>query len=158
LILKTRSLQDIQDSLMDLQKLFPETAERVTAYQQEWDIVKKSRPTTRRKAFMIIAVDPIYSVSTNDYLSEVYQCSGWDSVVQTKTPYPIISEEYLLNLGTVDDILISAFFTNEITYISNIQEKVRAKNIVVITNEGIVLPSPYLLDIIKELRIIQSSL
>ncbi|MGL4676155.1 MAG: ABC transporter substrate-binding protein [Brevinema sp.] len=158
LVLETKSLQNIKDSLSDLQKLFPDTADLVSRYQQEYDTIKQTVPKNRRKAFVIIAIDPIYSISTNDYLSEVYQCSGWDSVVHTKSPYPIISEEYLLSLGKVDDIIISAFLTNELAYISNIQKKIQAENILVITNRGIELPSPYLLEIIKELRILQSSL
>lgn len=159
-ILPTRSLQDISDSLKNIQKLFPKQVSEtiVSDFQKKLDTIEKSTPNNSRNALMILSIDPVYALSTNDYLSEVYQKSGWKSVVHSQVPYPVLAEEDLFSLKNVDDILITEFLSNELPYISNIQQKLDAKNIIIITNHNIELPSPYLLETIKELRIKQSSL
>ena len=160
LTIKTSSFQDIYQSMLDLQNLFPQNISDtiVSDYFQEWQNIQETPITNRRSALIVLSVDPVYSISTNNYLNELYTYSGWDNIVQTTVPYPIFNEEQLRSLPRIDDLIISAFLTNELKNISNIQKQINAKNIVIISNTSISLPSPYLLSIIKELRIIQSSL
>ena len=158
--IKTLSFQDIYQSILDLQELFPQDVSDIVVsnYLQEWQNIQENPITNRRSALIVLSVDPVYSISTNNYLNELYAYSGWDNIVQTTVEYPIFNEEQLRSLPQVDDLIISAFLTNELKNISNIQKQIKAKNIVIISNMSISLPSPYLLSIIKELRIIQSSL
>lgn len=158
--IKTRSFQDIYQSMLDLQELFPQTISNslISNYLQEWQGIQQTPITNRRSALIVLAIDPIYSISTNNYLHELYAYSGWDNIVKTMVDYPIFNEEQLRSLPQVDDLIISTFLTNELKNISNIQKQINAKNIIIISNSSISLPSPYLLSIIKELRIIQSSL
>ena len=158
--MKTLSFQDIYQSMLDLQELFPQNISNrlISNYLQEWQNIQETPITNRRSALIVLSVDPVYSISTNNYLNELYAYSGWDNIVKTTVPYPIFNEEQLRSLPQVDDLIISAFLTNELKNISNIQKQIQAKNIVIISNMSISLPSPYLLSIIKELRIIQSSL
>ncbi len=158
LILSTKSMWDIYDSLIKLQQTYTLPPKIVSDYMSNWQEIQNTRPKTQRNALIILAIDPVYSVSTNDYLSELYRCSGWNSVIHSKSAYPVLDEEDILSLKNVDDILIFPFMTNEITYISNIQQKINAQNIIIVSNNNVQLPSPYVLDTIKELRIIQSSL
>ena len=145
---------------MDLQELFPQIISDtiVSNYLQEWQYIQKTPISNTRSALIVLSIDPVYSISTNNYLNELYAYSGWNNVVKTTAPYPIFDEEKLRSLSPVDDLIISSFLTNELASISNIQKQINAKNIVIISNTSINLPSPYLLSIIKELRIIQSSL
>ncbi len=158
LILSTKSMRDIYESLIKLQQTYTLSPIILSNYQLKWQDIQNTPPPTQRNALMILAIDPVYSLSTNDYLSELYHCSGWDSVVYSRNAYPVLTEENILSLTNVDDILIFPFLTNELAYISNIQQKINAENIIIISNNNVQLPSPYVLDIIKELRIIQSSL
>ncbi len=158
LTLPTKSMQDIFDSLVMLQNTFNFSPQIISHYNTQWQDIINTPPKTQRNALIILAIDPIYSLSTNDYLSELYHHSGWDSVVHSKNAYPVLTEEDVLSLTNVDDILIFPLLTNELSYISNIQQKIKAENIVVVSNNNVQLPSPYSLDTIKELRILQSSL
>ncbi|MDK2818269.1 MAG: ABC transporter substrate-binding protein [Spirochaetota bacterium] len=160
LTLKTSSFQDIYQSILDLQELFPQIISDtiVSNYLQEWQYIQNTLISNTRSALIVLSIDPVYSISTNNYLNELYAYSGWNNVVKTTVPYPIFDEEQLRSLSPVDDLIISSFLTNELASISNIQKQINAKNIVIISNTSINLPSPYLLSIIKELRLIQSSL
>ncbi len=159
MILPTRSLDDIYDSMIMLSEYFEGIDESVLEdYYEEWQALEESSPSNRRRALILLDVDPVYAVSDKDYLSEALKLAGWDSAVQTDNPYPVLSGEDLLSLTNIDDILIFPHLEREGAFISNILSSLNAENIVIIDDENIELPSPYILDAIKKLRIMQSLL
>ncbi len=90
--LPTKSLDDIYESMIMLKEYFPNIDEnKIKSYSGALQDIKNSNPSNRRKAIMILNIDPVYTLSTNDYLSEAYRYSGWDSVVQSVNPYPVLS-------------------------------------------------------------------
>ena len=158
--LKTESFQDIYEGLLTLQDLFPEISlSKIEYFKETWDKIK-ANPIPKSRTFLaVLEIDPLYTISTNNFLNELLSYSGWRNVIEVENNYPILSEEALRLLPEVDDIIItSTYLANETKALKLIQDKVKAERIVIISNKHANLPSPYLVDIIKELRQQQSSL
>lgn len=154
LTLNTKSFQDIYQSLLDLQNLFPENifSNKILQFQKDWEYIKTHPLSKRQKVLVIIGIDPVYTIAQNNYMDELISYIGWDNSVTSKSPYPILSDEDLIRLAPIDSIIITTYLTNEALALSNIQNMVQATNIIVISNKNFNLPSPYLIDLIKEFR------
>lgn len=158
--LATSSFQDIYQSILELQKLFSQQTsyQLINDYKNSWDNIINNPVKNRKTVLVVLELDPIYTISTNNYLSELLSYAGWDNVIDTDNAYPILDEEELYNLPTIDDILISSdFLLKEYKALTKIKNITKAKRIVVLSNKHVNLPSPYLVSIIKELRQQQSS-
>jgi len=154
LILPTKSFKDIYQSLFDLQKLFPNKnlTNKIIQFKTEWDIIKNSPIMKRKKVLVIIGLDPIYTIAQDNYMNELITYIGWNNSITSVNPYPILSQEDLIKISPIDSIIIPTQFNKELKSISNIFNRVKATEIIFISNNNFNLPSPYLINVIKELR------
>ncbi|MGL4366846.1 MAG: ABC transporter substrate-binding protein [Brevinemataceae bacterium] len=154
LVLKTTSFEDIYYSLIDIQALFSKhnLSNKISQFKDEWEILKNNPVTNRKNVLMIIGLSPIFAVGPNNYLDEMMTYAGWDNVICTDSAYPVLTEEKLLLLTNIDIIVAGENLLSEKKILEQIKRDVKAKELIFITNKNYMFPSPYLIDVIKEIR------
>lgn len=146
---QTGGLKAIYSNLLRLEEIFPEVAPKSQDFLLLWQNMKDA--PYRGNFLFVIGIDPVYSVSTNTFLSEFFSLAGWKNSVQTINSYPVLTDEDISKIKT-DVIFAPLALVNEKKAIEKVQLQTGAKKIVILTNDKFLQPSPFLLDEVDTLK------
>ena len=100
---------------------------------------------------MVIGVDPVYTISTNTFLSELLALSGWKNTIELTPPYPVLDEESLRGVKA-DVLFVPLVLVSETRALEKIRQSIGASRIVALSNNNLLLPSPFILEEVAMLK------
>lgn len=145
---QTGGLRAVYSNLKILESLFDLNSNRSETF-----LHKISTPKGAYLGSYVIAlgIEPLYSVSTNTFFSEIMSLAGWENAVQTLSAYPVLNAETLARLRG-DIVFVPMELSKETQALENIRRRIGAKKVLILSNQGIFLPSPFLPDEIAALQ------
>ncbi|MGL5721221.1 MAG: ABC transporter substrate-binding protein [Brevinema sp.] len=147
---KTGGLQAVYSNLRMLEDIFELSSQKSQQYLE--DLARyQQNITPRGRYLMVIGVDPIYTVSTNTFLSELLALAGWKNAVELSPPYPVLDEESLRGLNA-DVLFVPLVLVEETTALEKIRQSIGASRIVALSNNNLMLPSPLILKEVAMLK------
>lgn len=106
-----KSIPSLLQTIFRLGKTFNRTKTAALLAQKiskQYEIYKKMRPGQNKSFLLVLQTDPLFSVSQNTWLSQMFEDGGYHNILHQKYPlYPVINREFLLT-HKPDTIFIAA--------------------------------------------------
>ncbi|MGL5255032.1 MAG: hypothetical protein ACRC9L_08585 [Brevinema sp.] len=147
---KTGGMKAIYSNLQDLEKIFRLSNIKSQEYLSNL-MFYQAKKSFRGQYLMVIGLDPIYTVSTNTFLSELLALAGWKNTIELTPPYPVLDEETLHGIKA-DVLFIPLALVEETRALQKIKKSIGAQRLVVLSNNNLLLPSPLILEEISVLK------
>lgn len=137
---QTGGLRAMYSNLKTLESLFGLNSSRSKDFLHR---ISAPKGAYLGRYIIALGIEPLYSVSTNTFLSEIMGLAGWENAVQTLSAYPVLDAEALTRLRA-DVVFIPLELSKETQALEKIRLRIGAKKILILSNQGIFLPSPFL--------------
>jgi iron complex transport system substrate-binding protein len=115
----SNNLKDIKYIIKDIAHITNKNPDKLI---NEIDKLFNNKNKIKYTGVFLVSTSPFIAVGNTSFVNEILKCGGIKNIVNSKRPYPIINEEFILEKNP-DIIIISSMSNNNIQNIKNMIKK-----------------------------------